>query len=131
MTNFIFASPERWIEIQEVLKAVHNELQSTLTGLWMVWHSDVSLILSKTSRYTYESVEETSNLDAAWQEMIQRSAQVWKKIVNGHSVFSTNLDEWEKIELHFARVDHDVPVDLGTDIDLEVDNNLNFRWVHL
>lgn len=63
----------------------------------MIWHSDVSSLLSKTSRYTYESVEETSNLDAAWQAMVQRSAQVWEKIVNVHSVFSANLDEWEEI----------------------------------
>ena len=129
--NVIFTSPERWKESQEVLKAVHNELQSTLTRLWMIWHSDVSSLFSKTSRYTYESVEETSNLDAAWQAMVQRPARVWEKIVNIHSVFSTNLDEWEKIKLHFARGDHDVPVDLATDIDLEVDDNLNFEWVHL
>ncbi len=129
--NVIFTSPERWKESQEVLKAVHNELQSTLTRLWMIWHSDVSSLLSKTSRYTYESVEETSNLDAAWQAMVQRSARVWEKIVNVHSVFSTNLDEWEKIKLHFARGDHDVPVDLATDIVLEVEDNLNSEWVHL
>ena len=63
--------------------------------------------------------------------MVRRSAQVWDRMMNCHSLFSENLDEWEKIELHFARGDHDVPVDLATDIDLEVDDNLNFEWVHL
>ena len=63
--------------------------------------------------------------------MVQRSAQVFQKIVNFHSVFSENLDEWDKVELHFSRVDHDVPVDLATDIDLEVDNNHKSGWVHL
>ena len=99
--------------------------------MWMVWHSDVSSLLSRTSRYSSESLEETSILDVAWNEMVGRSAQVWEKIVNCCSVVSEQLDEWEEIELAFGQVNHDIPDNLVADADLEVENGPNLEWVHL
>ena len=129
--SLIFTSQETWNKSQEVLKAVHTELCWTHTRMWMVWHSDVSSLLSRTSRYSSESLEETSILDVAWNEMVGRSAQVWEKIVNCRSVVSEQLDEWEEIELAFGQVNHDIPDNLVSDADLEVENGPNVEWVHL
>lgn len=61
--------------------------------------------------------------------MVGRSAEVWEKIVKFHTVFSANLHEWEN-QTSFFRGDHDVPVNLATDADLEVNNYLNFEGVN-
>ncbi|KAG0147185.1 hypothetical protein CROQUDRAFT_132717 [Cronartium quercuum f. sp. fusiforme G11] len=66
--SFIFTSWETWKKSQEVLKAVHTKLCWAHTYMWMVWHSDVSSLLSRTSGYLSESLEETSNLHVAWKD---------------------------------------------------------------
>ena len=100
--------------------------------LCMAWNSDVSTLLSRTSTFSLERVDQSLCLDQCWKKMLEKSSQVWKNVVNGCLVSSENFDEWDKIEEDLVQGDDEIIVDnVVGDADLELDNGPNLEWVHL
>ncbi|KAG0149677.1 hypothetical protein CROQUDRAFT_131077 [Cronartium quercuum f. sp. fusiforme G11] len=77
---------ETWKKSQEVLEAVWAVIFWAHTCMWRIWHSDVLPPPSRTSRYSSESLEETSNSDVAWKEVVVRICSSMGK--NGKLSFS-------------------------------------------
>ena len=128
----IFSSSENWKTSQDVLKIVHRELSMAHIRLCMVWNSDVSTLLSRTSTFSLERVDQSLYLNQCWKKMLEDSSKVWKNVVNGCLVSSETFDEWDKIEEDLVQGDDEILVDnVVGDADLELDNGPNLEWVHL
>ena len=127
----ISSSSKNW-KSQEVLKIVNCELSMAHIWLCMVWNSDVSTLLSRTSTFSLERVDQSLYLNQCWKKMLEDSSKVWKNVVNGCLVSSETFDEWDKIEEDLVQGDDEILVDnVVGDADLELDNGPNLEWVHL
>ncbi|KAH9819280.1 hypothetical protein DFH28DRAFT_887071, partial [Melampsora americana] len=105
-------SKSSWELSQKVLKALHNRLTRKSCRTWMVWNSSLPFLLQTTAQYSAESIQSVEMLVSKWKGLIQRSTEMWEKIVHCPSVAAQAMDELELIEQRFMIAEDDVGIQM-------------------
>lgn len=90
---------ETWVECRLVLNSLHDLLSLNHAKLVMAWGKDAANLLQDTVTYMNISSESDKVLRGKWLSMVDCAGEVWEGIVKGQTIFSTQLDDLEEVEL--------------------------------